>query len=407
MRFPRLFLVLAAFVTASACAQAAHDDMAGMQMSKPADPTCAGPELACATAATPAFAPNGDLWVAWSANGVVSVARSRDRGATFATPIVLGRHEGMLDTGADARPQIAIDAKGRIVVSYAFFKDKRYNAQIMVATSSDATTFTPERSLSQDAVSQRFPMLAFEPDGTLFAAWLDKRTIAAARRSGVDQPGAALAVATSRDAGAHFDDERVVQDHTCECCHVGIAFDARSQPVVLYRAIFGKDVRDHAITTLVDGKPSAQHRVAVDDWHLDGCPHHGPGLAIDGDGTLHAAWFTQGRSRQGLFYARSTDGGLTFSKPLAIGDPTHQPGRPQLLARGRVVWFVWKEFDGKNIAIKFRRSDDGGATWEPDWLVGTTGASADHPMLVAEGDRVYISWMSREHGYRLIPLEAS
>src|SRR6201999_2938787 len=106
-------------------------------------------------------------------------------------------------------------------------------------------------------------------------------------------------------------------------------------PVVLSRAIFGKDVRDHAVVTLVDGRPATPHRVAVDDWHIDGCPHHGPALAIDGGGTMHAAWFTQGRARQGPFYARSTDAGATFSTPLAIGDATHQPGRSQLLARGR------------------------------------------------------------------------
>jgi hypothetical protein len=275
-----------------------------------------------------------------------------------------------------------------------------------VSTSNDGTTFAPGRSLSQDVASQRFPMLAFEPDGTLFAAWLDKRTVAAARAKGVEQPGAAMAFATSRDAGAHFGEERIAVDHTCECCHLGLAFDAKSEPVVLFRAIFGADVRDHAVVTLVGDQPAVPRRVAVDDWHIDGCPHHGPALAIDGAGTYHASWFTQGRARQGLFYARSTDGGATFSKPLAIGDPTHQPGRPQLLARGHAAWLAWKEFDGKSIAIKLRRSDDGGATWEPDWLVDSTSASADHPLLVADGDHVYVSWMSREHGYRLIPLEA-
>ena len=37
---------------------------------------CDEPALRCATKVTPAFAPDGALWLAWAAGGKVSVARS-------------------------------------------------------------------------------------------------------------------------------------------------------------------------------------------------------------------------------------------------------------------------------------------------------------------------------------------
>ncbi|OYY65263.1 MAG: hypothetical protein B7Y51_03180 [Burkholderiales bacterium 28-67-8] len=369
---------------------------------------CASPALACAHAASAAFDARGTLWVAWAAAGSVSVARSTDAGGTFGPASVIDSPGAALDAGSDARPQIVVDARGRIVVAYAAFKDKAWNAQVLVATSSDGgASFSAPRSLSRDAASQRFPVLALRSDGRLFALWIDKRTVAAARRKGVPQAGAALAYAWSDDGGESFTGERIVQDHSCECCRLAMAFDTQRHPVVLYRSLFADGERDHALLTIPDdGEAKPPSRVAEDHWFIDGCPHHGPSVAVSPDGTVHAAWFTQGQARQGLFQARSTDGGATFSNPQRVGDAAQQPGRPAVYAQGRAVWLVWKEFDGQRIFIKERRSADAGQTWSPDRVLAATANSADHPLLIGDGRRVYLSWLTRDEGYRLMPLEA-
>ena len=155
---------------------------------------CSGSGLACAKSATAVFDSVGALWVAWAAAGSVSVARSTDAGATFGPASVVGSPGASLDGGTDARPQIVVDGRGRIVVAYSVFKDKAWNAQVMVATSTDGgASFSAPRSLSADPASQRFPALALRSDGRLLAVWLDKRTAAAARSRGVPHAGAALA----------------------------------------------------------------------------------------------------------------------------------------------------------------------------------------------------------------------
>ncbi len=368
---------------------------------------CASTALACAGAATPFFDSKGRLWLAWSAAGAVSVARSTDAGRSFGTPVLIGQHGALLDVGADARPQIVVDAKGRVIVAYGVFKDRNYNAQVMVSTSADdGATFSAPRSLSQDAASQRFPALLPDAEGRLFAAWLDKRSVAAAKKQGANQAGAAVAYAWSADGGLTFSAERLAQDHSCECCRLGLAADGQGRPVVLFRNIYGKNERDHAVLTFsASGEPGPAQRVAADHWEIDGCPHHGPSVAVAGDGSYLAAWFTLGEARQGLFYARSADAGRTFSAPLSIGDAERQAGRPYLLARGHSVWLAWKEFDGQRISIKARRSDDDGRSWSADRVLADTGAYADHPLLVSDGRRVYLSWMTRGEGYRLISVD--
>ena len=370
-------------------------------------PGCASTELACASAAMPFIDASGSLWVVWAAGGSVSVARSADAGKSFGPAVEIGRHGPVLDLGADAKPQIVVDAKGRAVVAYGVFKDKQWNAQVLVSTSSDGgATFSPPRSLSTDAASQRFPALAIDDEGTVIATWLDKRTIDASRRRGIKQDGAALGYARSIDGGVSFQAERIAQDRTCECCRLGMAFDPQQQPVVLLRSIFDDHERDHAVLTFsTRGEAGPAYRVSADHWAIDGCPHHGPSLAVSSDGGYLAAWFTLGQARQGLFYARSGDGGRSFSSPVAIGDADRQAGRPFLHARGMLAWMVWKEFDGKRIFIKERKSQDGGRSWSSDRAVAQTAGYADHPVLVGDRQHVYLSWLTRGEGYRLMKLD--
>jgi hypothetical protein len=370
-------------------------------------PACPDSSLACATAATPAFAPDGSLWLAWSAGGRVMVARSTDLGRSFSAPVPITPEQERLDTGADARPAIVVDREGRVFVAYALFKDDAYNGVVMFTRSTDGgASFAPPRPLTDDPASQRFAALAVAPNGHLFAAWIDKREAAAAKSRGAEYPGAALAFAWSGDGGATFSTVRIARNNTCECCRLGVAFTDRGQPVVLWRDTFGGLARDHAVTTFADpATPGPVYRVSVDDWEVDVCPHHGPALALTPDGAYHVAWFTQGRVRQGLFYARSTDGGRSFSAPMAIGDARRQPSRPQLLAAAGALWLAWKEFDGETTTVSVTESRDGGVRWSQPKIVARTADASDHPQLVSDGRRAFLSWLTRAEGYRLVALE--
>ncbi len=368
---------------------------------------CTTPALACAAAVGATFDHRGRLWLAWTAGGALSVARSDDGGARFGEPVVLGRYGALLDGGADARPQIVVDARGRVVVAWGVFKDKAWNAQVLVSVSTDdGATFSRPRPISDHPASQRFPALALDPQGELVAAWLDKRTVAAARQGGTPRPGAALAVARSRDGGASFAGERIALDGTCECCRLGLAFDARGHTLVLLRALYEGGERDHALVALgEEGAPPRSTRVAEDHWAIEGCPHHGPSLAVSAAGTVHAAWFTQGSAGQGTFVARSTDGGARFGPPQPVGNPAAQPGRPWLLADGGTLWLAWKEFDGRHISVRQQVSHDDGLSWSAPRLVAETADAADHPVLLRGPKGVVLSWMTRAEGYRLLPLE--
>src|SRR5262249_33493216 len=126
--------------------------------------------------------------------------------------------------------------------------------------------------------------------------------------------------------------------------------------------------------------------------------------AVSPAGTYHVAWFTNGRARQGLFYARSLDGGSSFSAPMPIGTSSRQAARPAVLAGRDAVHVAWKEFNGESTTLMALTSHDEGHTWWASREMAQARSDSDHPLLVSNGDQAYLSWFARNEGYRLLPV---
>ncbi|WP_035981179.1 sialidase family protein [Bradyrhizobium sp. STM 3843] len=389
-----LAVAFAAALQSPASAQMSHQHAS--------EAACEGTELRCATKVTPFFAADGTLWLTWMAGGLVSVANSQDAGGTFSQPVPVTTQKLNLDWGPDARPAVVVDRKGGIAVAFATFRDQAFNGEVLYTRSDDGgKTFAPVNPITANTVSQRFQALALDEDGTVFAAWLDKRNRVPAKEAGQAYDGAGLFFASSHDGGASYTEAKLAQDNTCECCRLGLAFAGPGRPVVVFRNIFDGGVRDHAIVTFNDlATPGEVYRVSEDDWQIKACPHHGPSLAVSPTGAYHVAWYTNGKTRKGLFYAHSRDGGHTFSAPIPIGQADRNPTRPYVLSTKAVTTLAWKEFDGETTTVMIMQSRDDGDTWSKPSAIASTKDASDHPLLVADGEHIYLSWMTKADGYR-------
>lgn len=388
----------------SALAQIDHSSMmTSSATSRPA--VCAGSGLECANAASPFFTIDGKLLLAWTANGVVSVAQSSDLGKTFSPAVKIAEHGKSLDAGSDARPQIVSDGSGNVLLAYSFFKDINWNAQINIARSVDGgNTYSTPIALVDDDSSQRFPSVLIKPDNSIFISWIDKRLVAKSKQVGERRLGGSIAYSFSRDGGKTFQAERFANESSCECCRIGAALDPQSEPVIVYRAIFPGGIRDQASQVISSKGAEPIRKVADDDWKTDACPHHGPSIAVSGSGKFHVSWYTQGSKRSGVFYASSTNQGITYSKPSRIGAEGSNVSRPYLYASGKKVWLVWKEFDGKKSSVYLKESADDGDTWTVPTILTNTVGYSDHPLLLARGNEVFLSWLTRDDGYQLMSI---
>jgi hypothetical protein len=408
--FTRLKLLNTLFIgvlslTGLAHAQTNHSSSKASSMPLKSGNACQGFGLECANAATPFFAPDGKLLLAWTANGVVSVSQSNDLGKTFSLPVKIAEHGKSLDAGSDARPQIVADKNNNIFLAYAFFKDTNWNAQINTALSIDGgKSFTSPETLVKDGSSQRFPLVMIKPDNSIFIAWIDKRLVVAAKQSGEKRLGGAIVYSSSQDGGKTFEVERFANENSCECCRIGGSLDPQGNPVVAYRAIFSGGIRDQATQVITAKGAEPIRRVADDDWKTDACPHHGPSIAVSGSGKFYVTWYTQGSKRSGVFYASSTNQGTTYSKPSRVGAEGANVARPYLLAMDQQVWLVWKEFDGSKSSVYLKESKDDGNTWSTPKLLVSTAGYSDHPLLLSRGNEAFLSWLTRDDGYQLISI---
>jgi len=364
--------------------------------------------LACAPVATPMFDPAGALRLIWSAGGRIWTAAAADAEAPLGAPVAITPEPAAIDDNGEARPKLLALRDGSLLAAWTVRRDQYYNGTLMLARSADGgRSFAPAMPLLAPGVSpsQRFEHLAEGPDGRVWLFWLDKRGLTRAGQKPL--PGAGLALAVSENHGRSFGPSRIVVENTCECCRLGLDFDIGGAPVLAWRHIFPGSQRDHAVGRFTEaGIEGAPHRVSTDAWAIDACPHHGPGFAVAADGAWHIAWWSGGGARRGLFHAFSTDGGTSFSDPIALGEARQQPGHGRLLATPDGLLVVWREFDGETTRIRLQCSADG-RVWQTPKDVAITRDAADRPVLLRDARRAYLSWQTAAEGWRLIPLAAT
>ena len=165
----------------------------------------------------------------------------------------------------------------------------------------------------------------------------------------------------------------------------------------------GSDGRLYVAVASADGALGAP--VELRD-PLGGIEPHGeapPKLAYAADGSLYALWVVGkdvGRRFPlgALRFARSDDGGRTWSAPASVTDTPQPFGSFNFHAlqagRGDTVFAAWLDGrDGKS-ATYFTRSTDGGRSWQPNVRVhaGESCPCCRTAVAPGRGDTVYAAW---------------
>ena len=345
----------------------------------------------------------GNLWTVYKEAGRIAVRRSADGGRTWGAPTFVTPAAEPIDSGGDARPKIAAGPGGEIYVTWTRPLSKPYTGEIRFSRSVDGgTSFSPPAIVHADrqVITHRFDSLAVNAKGQVFVAWIDKRDQEARRGKGPAYRGAAIYWAVSDDRGASFRGDFKLADYSCECCRIALHERADGGFDALWRHVFEPNIRDHALGVLApDGRAGRVTRATFDDWRSDVCPHHGPSLAADAAGRLHAVWFTGAPAHTGVYYGRLADGRVEGQR--RIGGPAAE--HADLAAAGDRLAIAWKEFDGARSRLRAMRSDDAGATWREAELGASAGPSGNPQVLVRAGGFL-VFWNTRDAPLSVAPL---
>ena len=351
-----------------------------------------------------AIAPDGRLWVVGLNAQAQLFVQSTPLGGA-----VQWSEARILNTGADpiaadgeSRPKIVFGPQGWAVISYTMPLAKPYTGFIRMLRSSDGgQTFSAPFTVHQDRqeITHRFDSVAFDAQGVLHTLWVDKR----------DQPpkgstqkyaGAAIYRNESKDGGLTFGPDTKLADHSCECCRIGLARNPQGQLQATWRHVFEGGIRDHAFAPV--GAPANRiTRSSHDDWQINACPHHGPGLALNAGGHptgYHTVWFgirkVNGQDQAAVRYARLNTQGEPLTETLRVL-PDARAEHADVLADGQNVAVVWRSSEGAVTSLKAWLSADGGQNFTLKTLGQATGYN-DHPRLAQSGSRMVVVWRNTQ-----------
>ncbi len=141
-------------------------------------------------------------------------------------------------------------------------------------------------------------------------------------------------------------------------------------------------------------------------WFYDDAPNFADkeSAAHDAAGNLYWVWNTDSNTEE-LAFARSDDGGRTWTPKLLVNDQTATLGGIVQVAPSGAVYATWWNWNTND--IWFDRSIDGGRTWGTDIRVnrvqGTAWQTANWviplpAMVVAPDGTIYISWQDHATG---------
>ena len=386
-----------------------HGKSAGRPPGRPAS-EIRGPVGGRSYVPTPGFDPQGRLWVTWVESGRVWVSVSEDGGRTFRQATPVSPEPSAIDDNGEGRPKLAFGPGGQIYLSWTKRLEKPYTGHILFSRSTDGgKTFSAPRIVNDDRTEtgHRFDTLVVARDGRIAVVWVDKRDRDAAPAGSKKLPGASLYAAWSEDGGQTFGKNFRVDETACECCRIAAVPEADGSIAIFYRDVLAGSIRDHTVLRFAErGIQGDGRRATFDDWKLDGCPHHGPAMAMGPGARWHLAWWTgEGRMGRGLFYARSQDGGATTTKPLKIG--SDRAAHPALAAAGDAVVIAWIDYPaGAGARVMTSVSKDAGASWSPAAALLGTRSESDHPQLAVRGDGVYLTWFTEAEGLRVLRVGA-
>jgi hypothetical protein len=269
-----------------------------------------------------------------------------------------------------------------------------YDVATVVSSDGGATWTPPVQLNDDDAMAEHGFVELFAWNGAIGAFWLDGRQLA---EWSFDEPdkllGTSLRIAELDNSGSVIARE-IVDELVCDCCQPDRAMTSLG-PVVAYRDRTPEEIRDIVVRRHVDGAWADAVQAGVDGWHIEGCPVNGPAIAAAGE-RVAVAWFTAAGATPRVRFARSGDGAASFEPALEL-DGAGSFGQVGLVlaadGTAKVTW--WRDAAGGGTDLVLRTVAPDGTLGERRVLAHSGSAQpVDVPQIAAVGDGLLVAWTS-------------
>ena len=114
-------------------------------------------------------------------------------------------------------------------------------------------------------------------------------------------------------------------------------------------------------------------------------------IAVSGD-SVHMVWYDERDGNFEIYYKRSIDGGSTWCEDIRLTNTTLSSRFASIAVSGSLVHVAWSEYPNanSNTEIYYKCSTDGGKTWGEDTRLTYTPSWTWHPCLTVSGSFLHL-----------------
>jgi len=108
--------------------------------------------------------------------------------------------------------------------------------------------------------------------------------------------------------------------------------------------------------------------------------------------TLHVTWCDTRNGNYEIYYKRSSDGGISWGTDTRLTNNDSLSGTPAVAISGSVVHIIWADTRDGDAEIYYKRSTDGGISWGPDTRLTNAAGNSIHASISTSGLDVHVVW---------------
>jgi hypothetical protein len=330
-----------------------------------------------------------------SGNSEIWFAKSTDGGITFGTPINISK-----TSGTSKGPTISVGVNNNNIY-IAWTELISNNNEIYLSKSADGgATFSAGVNISSNSGISDSPQLAVWPGSssstdTVYVAWRDT--------TNSTQTGDIFLKKSTNSAGS-FGKVTNVSKNSGESKDVDIVAISAATIYLVYAdntGLKGTGNFDIMFTKSTDGGVTFTSSINLSSntgGSLTPQLAVVPGTSTATD-TVYVVWRDDTPGSPDIFLRKSTNGGSTFATSLNVSNNSGGSTDPQVVANSNTVYVAWRDTTPGNAEALFKRSTDGGATFEAvKNLSNTASNSDDQALAVSTSGRVYSAWSDTSFG---------
>lgn len=312
---------------------------------------------------------------------------SRDFGATWDN---LPHTRNLSNSPGEAfGPSLAVYKNGKVRVYVTYHDNSNGTTQAYLIRSKKKTKFRAAENITPHNGGAISPRVALDSGEGVNIVWGD-----------LGDQGGKVAFVRSTDQGFTFTEPFDVSRSSGSAFDPEIAIDSNDTiNVAWHDTAPGRSVIMYSRSTDSGQTFSSPIQVSTGEGNATEAA-----IATDGSGRISVAWVDESLGHAEAYYARSTDGGQSFSEPVDLSNfPAGDIHKPTLVTFHNTVYLAFQNGDLfgedsiKNQQVYLTKSDDGGASFgsvdQVSHAKNSVGRAHSPAMVVDSRGVLHIVWI--------------